>query len=215
MRQPVVTFIIPSIGRASLNDTLNSLKRQTLPDQWSARVMFDGVESTIRPDDDPRVEILTCEKVGHTGQIHSCVGQVRNLALELPTATTTTWYAFVDDDDIVSDDYVERLLQESEAHPDQDIIVFRMVENIYGRKVIPGEHEFEFAPCRVGISFAIKAATVKTRFVPSEFEDCSFLQRAIQEGSKIMGSPYVTYFVRDRTPVTQSFVGGNRFFCSR
>ena len=57
----IVTFIIPTIGRSSLNDALNSLYKQTIQD-WKAIVIFDGLSTNITINDE-RVSILTCEKL--------------------------------------------------------------------------------------------------------------------------------------------------------
>lgn len=53
----IVTFIIPTIGRASLKTALNSLYNQSIPN-WKAIVIFDGIESNIVPNDS-RIKIIT------------------------------------------------------------------------------------------------------------------------------------------------------------
>jgi hypothetical protein len=224
MTKTFVTFIIPTIGRSSLSTTLESLLRQTLPHEWRAVLVFDGVAPTVEEDFDPRIKVLTCEKMGLEDVIdgkveegddettyvrHSCAGLVRNHALEYLSSNDSEWFAFLDDDDSVSEHYVDRLKEESTSFPDVDVIVFRMLED--GRRFLPGNGQSNFETGRVGISFAIKN-TVQTRFVSSTTEDYDFLRRSIEDGYKVMCSPYLTYFVRSFYPVTQALPFGNRFF---
>ena len=57
----LVTFIIPTIGRDSLQMAINSLYQQTIWD-WKAIIIFDGIEPNINISD-PRIKILKCEKI--------------------------------------------------------------------------------------------------------------------------------------------------------
>jgi len=218
-----VTFIIPTIGRPSLSTTLESLLRQTLPHEWRDVLVFDGVAPTVEEDFDPRIKVLTCDKMGVEVEnddckvedddtkciSHSCAGLVRNYGLEYIPNDDSEWFAFLDDDDSISEHYVDRLKEESTSFPDVDVIVFRMLED--GRRFLPGNGQSKFETGRVGISFAIKN-TVETRFVSSTTEDYDFLRRTIEAGYKVMCSPYLTYFVRSFYPVTQALPFGNRFF---
>ena len=54
--KPLITFIIPTIGRHTLSKTLDSLINQTNPN-WKAIVIFDGITSTIQ-NTDPRIRII-------------------------------------------------------------------------------------------------------------------------------------------------------------
>ena len=44
---PLITFIIPSIGRPSLQRTINSLMDMKDPD-WKAIIVFDGINPTLK-----------------------------------------------------------------------------------------------------------------------------------------------------------------------
>ena len=99
-----ITFVIPTIGRESIKNVIECLKKQTLP-YWKALIIFDGLEPNI-VENDERIQILKCEKCG----AESSAGLVRNYGMEF---VTTEWIGFLDDDDVISLDYVECFLKES------------------------------------------------------------------------------------------------------
>lgn len=118
-----ITFIIPSVGRDTLHTTIDSLLKQTCS-MWKAIVVFDGAEPSFQPEDD-RFLILKIEK--REKERDNCAGYVRNYGIQF---ATTDWIAFVDDDDTLRDDYVERFIEESNNY-DADVIIFRMVRYKY------------------------------------------------------------------------------------
>jgi glycosyltransferase involved in cell wall biosynthesis len=71
-----ITFIIPTIGRETLKDTLSCLLMQTNPN-WRAVVIFDGIESNIDVSDE-RIEIVEAPKIG-IGK--NSAGRVRNYGI--------------------------------------------------------------------------------------------------------------------------------------
>jgi glycosyltransferase involved in cell wall biosynthesis len=183
----LITFIIPTIGRSTLSNTLDCLIKQTIPN-WKAIVIFDGISSTIQPTD-PRIRIIESPKLG---QGHNSAGLVRNYGI---TFADTEWVAFVDDDDSLSNNYVEILLKESGVYALADIIIFRMVNN-FGI-ISPILSTDTFFVCDVGISFAVKKKLFDEGhvFIPSNIEDFCYLDEARNKKYNIMISPYVTYFV--------------------
>ena len=60
--------------------------------------------------------------------------------------------AFVDGDDVLSPDYVTRLLEETLLNTLVETVVFRMS---VGTQALPPKEDVMFAKHRVGISFAI------------------------------------------------------------
>jgi glycosyltransferase involved in cell wall biosynthesis len=102
-----ITFIIPTIGRNTLENSINSLKNQTIKD-WNAIIIFDGIISNIDINyiNDNRIKILECDKKGIN--INSA-GEVRNYGINY---VKSKWIAFLDDDDIIEDDYVETFINE-------------------------------------------------------------------------------------------------------
>lgn len=118
-----ITFIIPTIGRETLNATINSILSQTCP-KWKAIIVFDGLSPSIEVND-PRFQILQVDKTErHKDHEHSA-GYVRNYGIKF---ATTEWVAFIDDDDTIKNTYVETFLSETKQY-DIDVIIFRMIKH--------------------------------------------------------------------------------------
>jgi glycosyltransferase involved in cell wall biosynthesis len=184
-----ITFIVPSVGRSTLGRTLRSLLAQTVGD-WRAIVVLDGVKAPVLPEfDDPRVTVFAkARRVG----VRNHAGQVRNWALAL---ARTEWVAFVDDDDVVTPDYVSRWCEERLAHTDAEVVIFRMWQ--YAHKVLPPLHHTDFRKGAVGISFAMRRALCATfPFRPSASEDFDLLNRMRAAGVRVHLSRHATYVVR-------------------
>ena len=187
--KPLVTFIIPTIGRTTLSKTLNCLITQSNPN-WKAIVIFDGIYPTIQ-NTDPRIRIIESPKLG---QGINSAGLVRNYGI---TFADTEWVAFVDDDDNLSRRYVDIFLEESSAYTLADIIIFRM--EAYKDCILPKFSTETFYFQEVGISFAVKKKVFDEGhvFIPHPGEDFVYLDEARNKKYNIMISPYVTYFVRN------------------
>tara|TARA_B100000242_G_C42929238_1_gene430977 strand:+ start:207 stop:857 length:651 start_codon:yes stop_codon:yes gene_type:complete len=193
----IVTFIIPTIGRSSLNDALNSLYKQTIQD-WKAIVIFDGLSPNITINDE-RVSILTCEKLGTKEMINGIekangAGRVRNFGIQ---HCNTEWVAFLDDDDTLAHTYLETLYNEIHLCFNVDAVIFRMYHPDYG--VLPKVESTHFQKYEVGISFAIKKKVFDQGicFVSGHDEDYVFLCNVYDNKYKICMSPYVKYFVNN------------------
>jgi glycosyltransferase involved in cell wall biosynthesis len=137
-----ITFIIPTIGRSTLQQTIQCLLQQTNP-AWKAIIIFDGIEPTVQNTDN-RITILKHTKLG----VANYAGAVRNYGI---SHATTEWVAFVDDDDGIKNTYVETFYQEIKYG--SDIILFRMI--LDGR-ILPPVNASNFYKSQVGISFAVK-----------------------------------------------------------
>lgn len=187
------TFITPTIGRDSLRRTAKSLAAQT-DDDWNWEVIGT-----------PQGVMLPHSVYGRTRTITTdmtrTAGERRNMAMEY--THDPEWYAFVDDDDSVTPDYVQRLRQESEA-TDADIIVFRMVYPC-GTLILPDPENPSIEWGKVGISYAIRPYVAdNVKFVaedlsnqgPEGNEDINFLLTAQQRGFDIHIAPHITYRVR-------------------
>jgi len=198
-----ITFIIPTIGRSTLSNTLNSLIHQTNPN-WKAIVIFDDISSTIQ-NIDSRIRIIKSPKLG---QGHNSAGLVRNYGIRY---ADTEWVAFVDDDDHLSNDYVEIFLKEITTYSSLDIIIFRMVFN--NNIIYPLLETDMFYQNNVGISFTVKKQLFDEQhiFIPSSGEDFNYLNEAKNKNYKIMISPHITYFVRNSTN-SDSIKLGTRVF---
>ena len=134
-----LTFVVPSIGRQSIIDTIESLQAQTVQ-QWKAIIVFDCVDPSadvlelIKSDHRITYHILT-EKLG---KYNNCAGEVRNYGIKF---VETEWIAFVDDDDCLRPDYIERFHESLEQLPELDCIIFRMIDS---RRVCRGQKNNRF-----------------------------------------------------------------------
>jgi len=178
-----ITFIIPSLGRPTLQLTLNSLKMQT-DTNWKAIVVFDGVSPNIS-NSDPRVAFISIPKKG-------LAGLVRNEGIRM---ATTEWVGFVDDDDVLTSDYVEHFNREKQ---NMDVVIFRMKtpENI----IYPPVDHTDFHQNYVGISFCMRTSLSKQENVwftsHKVYEDFVLLDSLRSAGKRISISKHVTYLIR-------------------
>ena len=62
----LITFIVPTINRPTLDNTIQSLLNQTNPN-WKCFVLYDGVDG--KEFTDPRIETFKLEKLGKKGII--------------------------------------------------------------------------------------------------------------------------------------------------
>jgi glycosyltransferase involved in cell wall biosynthesis len=187
----LITFIIPTMNRITLFNTIYSLISQTI-DKWKAIVIFDGCS----PSDqhllaflhDKRFLCITIEKLGTENH----AGYIRNIGLEV---ADTPWVGFVDDDDILTTNYIERLQEEIAITPSADAIVFKMVDR--GR-IVPPLNYNSIVIGEVGISFAYKRSLIQEGFLfePSSIEDFNLLKKMEMAKKRIVFSPFVTYLVR-------------------
>jgi glycosyltransferase involved in cell wall biosynthesis len=182
-----ITFIIPTIGRETLQYSINSLLNQTIK-IWSAIIIFDGVKINIKNDDE-RINLIEIEKMGLN--INSA-GLVRNYGMSL---VKSDWIAFLDDDDIISNNYIEIFYNELKKYSEIDLLIFRMN---YLDRIIPKIDADNFYLCDVGISFIMNRRIYDNNilFVPDGAEDFLYLDKIRKNGYKIMISQYTTYFVR-------------------
>jgi len=190
--RPFVTFIIPSKGRSTLPHTLASLCNITNP-AWTALVLFDGVpfNASSPPSSDRRVRYLSLPKSGTANH----AGHLRNFGMGM---ANTTWLAFVDDDDFLSNTYVDRLLEESQREPTADCIMFRMYDSRKPSHILPPPSASNFVFAQVGISFAMRKRLYDLGFffIPGIAEDFVLLDKIRAAGKKMLLSEYLTYFVR-------------------
>ncbi len=180
---------MPTIGRSSLERALRSLVAQK-DRQWNAIVVFDNVKNQL-PIKDRRIKaIYTDSKIGKRG-INGEGGFVRNKAIPM---IESVWTAFLDDDDSLTNNYVQMLKNENQA---LDLVIFRM--KYKNGRALPRSRETRIIFTQVGISYAVKTNFIKTNkilFRQSSREDFDFLQDCQRKGAKFTISPHVTYLVK-------------------
>lgn len=185
--KPLITFIIPTIGRLTLKRTLDSLKKLNNKN-WRAIVVFDGVDPNIIEDDN-RINIIKHEK--KIGDGYNGAGNVRNYSYQF---VDTPWVGFVDDDDTLNEYYIDQLEKEINRK-DIDVLIFRMIyEN---GQILPKPGDIDFKKEEVGISFCLKTSIAKEfLFTPNQFEDYNLLNKLRENKKKIGMSEYIAYNVR-------------------
>lgn len=198
MEKAFVTFIIPSLGNKSLPNAIRSLREQTDP-RWLAIVGFDHRDSTIKSEE--KISVFTHRGYSDKGEdcpycirgIKSGAGPVRN---ECVARATTEWVAFLDDDDIVTNDYVEKLAIEGEGF---DAVVFRLKFN-NGPWIPPITATVDnIKHGSIGISMAVKRKVFETcQFTRGRGEDFRLFRDMRKNGFKIKISNFLTYFVRQK-----------------
>jgi len=189
LNKVTVTFIIPTIGRETLHQSIECLLQQTIPN-WKAIIIFDGIEPILESMDE-RITIVKCDKLG---QSKNSAGDVRNFGMK---RVDTEWIAFLDDDDTISYNYLEYFYKELELMPELDTIIFRMYDFNHG--AFPRIDQTNFIECEVGISFAMKKKIFDEdiKFISNSIEDFILLDNIRKNKYKMVISPYVKYFVRN------------------
>ena len=205
-----ITFIIPTIGRDTLSNTIKSLEEQT-NQNWNAIIIFDGIKKNIINNND-KIKIIEIEK---SGKDINSAGNVRNKGMDY---VSTEYIAFVDDDDTLANNYVETFYNEINEYPFIDVIIFRMYRSTYN-DILPELKTDNFYNSRVGISFIMKKYLFDNgiKFIPSHIEDFNLLDLIRRKNYKIMISPYIRYFVgkidkNNKDKFTNNSIVGNRLF---
>lgn len=186
--EQTICFIIPSIGRNNLSRALQSLQAQT-DTSWEAIVVFDGMEHQPPNgfQDDLRINFINSPK-------KKSAGLTRNFAMH---NLKHDWYAFLDDDDKVRKDYIEKLREEINRFPKTKTVIWRIN---YNKDIVPDAGSNDFRIGRVGIAFAIHRSVYHyygIYFKNQYAEDFDMLDRIRKRGLPMVISPYVVYSVRE------------------
>ncbi len=212
MDSAMITFIIPTIGRDTLPRAIDSVMEQTTANSniWKIIIIFDGMEPNLKGDkyiNHPQIMIKSCPKMG-TGL--NSAGLVRNWGMQY---VETEWTAFLDDDDVIGPNYIERFMEEmKEMNGDLDVLIFRMK---LGERIVPSLTTNNFFLCDVGISFILKSNLFLERgfvFQADGAEDYLYLNKLRENNCKIVISPYIQYFVKDAKIDNNGGVEGNRVY---
>jgi hypothetical protein len=192
-----ITFIIPTVDRVTLFRTLTSIRQQT-NQRWKAIVIFDGCaptdESMLSLLQDTRFLYISIKKQGIlSSNQHGKAGQIRNIGMSM---VTTPWIGFVDDDDIILPNYIEKLMEESSTLSNAELISFRMID---ADQIVPPPFCQSILPNQIGISFAIKTSLFKEGFLftQSEREDYHFVKEVHRARKMIVLSSHITYLTRN------------------
>jgi len=191
MSQPFATFIIPSLGRPSLQKAIKSIQDQDDGD-WQAIVSFDHLPPSEMPDDQ-RISAYRFDGGESSREgYRSRPGAVRNHVVKY---VKTDWIAFLDDDDIISPDYLRRLKADAR---DNDVVVFRMMYPDMVRFLPkPGLRVEKMGIGCLGIGYAVRKHVFDKHFFrPGRGADWGLIRDLRKSKMKIKFSDYVTYFIR-------------------
>lgn len=194
--KPFVAFIIPTLWRPSLERSLASLMDQTVQN-WVAVVIG---EPHIEPvldylPSDPRIAFWKGPK-----EASGSAGELRNAGI---VKSNSEWIAFLDDDDHVSNQYVEHLAEHTADHPRADVIIFRMDDPRLG--VLPHPDDPKIAYAHVGISFAVRRSVMQNyNFIREDpakkyHEDWELLKTLKESRIQMFLSQNVDYIVKGGT----------------
>lgn len=183
---PIITFIIPSVNRKTLTNSVNSILNQTNPN-WKCIIIYDGVDGVTFNDE--RISTTKINKLGVVGAVHGQSGLVRNKGIEM---VDTEWIGFLDDDDTIHPDYVKTL---SEKYLDYDFVVWRMID--FDGVILPSLQNNDLIFSNVGISFCYKNKFNGLLFDNNrDGEDFDFLMKLKSLSDKWIITPEVYYNVR-------------------
>jgi glycosyltransferase involved in cell wall biosynthesis len=195
-KNPFITFIIPTIGRGSLINSINSIINQN-DDDWYIIIVFDGIKNNLpenfnyKFNSQKKIKILEIPKVGKE-DLKNNAGLVRNIGIQY---ASSEWIGFLDDDDYISVDYICSLKKEINLVPNIDLCLFRM--GFDNGCILPSKFDKNIIRNKVGISFSVKRHIFdKIKFINSPFEDYIFLKEIQKYKYKILISSYVCYFVK-------------------
>jgi glycosyltransferase involved in cell wall biosynthesis len=185
-QKETITFIIPTIGRPSLEKSINSLIKQTNPN-WECIIIFDDVD--LISFDDERIKCLKIKKSGQTGKSHNMGGLVRNEGIKI---CDTKWIGFLDDDDTLHPQYVQKLYENYQTY---DLVIWKMKFN--NGKIVPKSTTIkDLRRANVGISFCYQNKFDNLLFNNSEIEDFEFIQKIKNMTKNIVITPEIYYNVK-------------------
>lgn len=180
-----ITFIIPSLNRSTLDRTINSLLNQTNTN-WECIIVYDGVDG--KDFNDERIKTLKVGKLGGFSDYHGKSGLVRNEGLKL---VDTEWIGFLDDDDTIHPNYVDRLFNN---YNDKDFVIWRMKST--NGIILPPLFSNEIIFGNVGISFCYKNKFKNLLFDNNrDGEDYDFLLKLKSLTNNWIISPEIFYNV--------------------
>lgn len=212
----MITVILPSFCRDTLNRSLQSLVNQTNPN-WRCQLGLDGYSppSSIKGNqfllssgNQPPFSILQDSRITTTyipqklgnkyyRQLETGNGQgglVRNILID---NVDTEWITFLDDDDTFHPEAIQRCYDEIATNSADCYILKRAYDPEY-RELIPPRDCRELELGKVSTSFLIRVDFLKNHgivFVNDKFEDYIYAKMIEARGGRIKFSDYVTYHV--------------------
>ncbi|MFZ9740379.1 MAG: glycosyltransferase [Candidatus Nanopelagicaceae bacterium] len=206
----MINFIVPSVGRKTLTNTLNSLVNQNNK-EWQAWVGLDGIcesefDKSILLDDSRIHYVFIKDRLGdfdHNPVVErptGNAGKVRNYLISL-IDNEYDWIGFVDDDDTLRETYIDKLIEEIE-YTSFDCCIFRMIHDDKKNNttvIVPPYGMNQVVQNFVGISFCVSKSFLNrtgVKFTSSSFEDYTMLESIHNANGEIYMSEHLVYDVR-------------------
>lgn len=137
MTRPLLSIILPSIGRPGLKRALKSIDL----DAWSRYLEVLVVEDTLsgrQPHVEETADRFGAHYLAHAGEDHCWGHPQRNAGMR---AATGEWLAWMADDDIYTQgafEAIHRNIERQEASGDPCPLLFRVKMNQYGGRFVWG-----------------------------------------------------------------------------
>lgn len=201
-----IYFIIPSIARDTLKDTINSLNALNSK-KWNALIIFDGVKPKILFDSH-NIHYIQVEKTGIEAKKNNA-GLVRNIGFEylLKNNIKTKYIGFCDDDDTLHPDFIENLNNDINTFDEPELIIYRMMYK--NTNVVPHPLTTKIQVKNIGISFVLHNKILEKyelRFINHPYEDFVFVQQAKTKPISILISKFVNYFVKTNYDLQKKYI---------
>ena len=206
----LITFIIPTIGRKTLEQSLESLI-QLKCNNWKAIVLFDGINNNLECKEKYNTDKFIFQEIKKHGNINvkNNAGKVRNIGFQIiiDQLIDTEFIGFLDDDDTIHPNFITYLEEEKNKNSLIETCIFRMMyQNGY---FLPNKYHTKIKVKQFGISFAIRKQYLEknaVQFQNHPYEDFLFLKLLEQKKCKIVISPYIAYFIRTNYLNCQSYL---------
>ena len=190
-----IIFIIPTIGRESLKQSIDSIINLNGDYKWKILVLFDGIKNNIQNIIHENIIFLEISKCGIIDKKNNA-GLVRNKGFQyiIENNIEVKYVGFLDDDDCIHPDYIINLYQEEKIF-EFDCIIFRMMYSNYN--IVPHPLTNKIERKNVCMSLSIKKELIsKDQFTNNPFEDFIYILSLKKDKKKILLSKFVNYFVR-------------------
>lgn len=187
--QDKIAIIIPTVNRDTLRRAVDSVLAQTC-DNYHIIIVGDGVMPYVEPS--LKITVMEAPWTGEPGF-------TRNEGVKC--ASGFEWIGFLDDDDILNQEYVEHWAIRKEN--DIDILIYKMINRNHVNHttfIVPNNKRWEYG--QVGVNFAIRKPKFdavegfKSMKELGSNEDWDFLDRVNQTGLRKEYLDYVGYVVR-------------------
>ena len=181
-------FIIATIGRPSLKESIESILDQDKHSNHKIIVVFDNCKIQKMVDDERVIYIRTQENVWGGGARNVGIEYIKEQKID------TLYISFLDDDDYITPHYGKVLYK----HRKWDLVVHSIHFPWHppARKILPPTKGKGIKRGQIGVAISVKANKLlnsKVRYVDTAAADFFFAHRLLNEGLSHYKTGIVTY----------------------